>query len=726
MSTNANAATMVTTEDKRRKRKRRQLASPSLERLEGEDNTQYRRRSKRNKANKTRKSHGAPGAIKTIDSLPLVSPLPNNTGGKSNNGQSRSSNHQKLSNDVLWYLARTFLWQPDDVYRLARTSRSLWRTLEREVYLTDVFVARHYSDNVNIASLDDHSGNNGSDEQANQEEGQGQGQGQEGSGHGEDDDEGHSSSNSNNNHGDEPQPRPVRTTLLHWAAVAGRLDTLHKAVGAARQLWPAYVDYQHGMCGHTALHFAAHYGRQRAVEALAAAGPGLCDVAVPSGWVCPAPQRLGAILDRLVPGRFRVPPEYLLHSGRHPFRTDALGLAILKGHAGVARWFARRWRRRRRQQQHGGTYAYDDDGGLVVSPLHLAALAGMHDVVATLLPARGEKGEAVAAANFRCRHVEDSTPLMWAVAGRGGGRRLDTIRLLVDHGADPALRDNRRRTALDWAIGFKVPENVRWLLETFPEPESEPDAATQGTEGEGEGRQQYWPPDRVETWTKRLQRCMADDCFLECTQLIVARYARRLPETCLRLCAHSTFWDIDRSWDEPGCVSTASKNIETKRWLVEEGIGLGALSRGAAAAAAEGHHQDGDDDHGGHGTAAAGWMQEELFLGRSFLHYAAGSNDVGPALLGQVLARRARDVNVPDARGLTPLELALGYRSQPGKVQLLLRHGANPRLCFGGERAREDIDRQIRELMCGDGDEDEDGNEAEGGPRSDGESDREE
>jgi hypothetical protein len=120
---------------------------------------------------------------------------------------------------------------------------------------------------------------------------------------------------------------------------------------------------------------------------------------------------------------------------------------------------------------------------------------------------------------------------MWAVAGRGGGKKLlETIRLLVAYGMNPTLRDNRRRTALDWTIGFKVPESVRWLLETFPEPE--PDSEATGPQP------QYWPPDRVETWTKRLQRCMADDCFLECTQLIMDRYARRwLSEACLRLCA---------------------------------------------------------------------------------------------------------------------------------------------------------------------------------------------
>jgi hypothetical protein len=124
-------------------------------------------------------------------------------------------------------------------------------------------------------------------------------------------------------------------------------------------------------------------------------------------------------------------------------------------------------------------------------------------------------------------------------------------------------------------------------------------------------------------------------------------------------------------------VSKASKNIETKRWHVKEGIGLGMLSKGC-------HRAELQSGAGGSTAttlsvsmnnanhAGDGWIQEELFLGRSFLHYAAGSNDVGPALLGQVLARRAHDVNIADARGLTPLELALGYRCQPRKVQLLI------------------------------------------------------
>ena len=167
----------------------------------------------------------------------------------------------------------------------------------------------------------------------------------------------------------------------------------------------------------------------------------------------------------------------------------------------------------------------------------------------------------------------------------------------------------------------------------------------------------------------------ADDVLLDCTKFILGS-CPRLPEECLKLCAQSTFWDVDRSWDDSGSASTASKNLETKRWLVVEGIGLGVLSKGA--------RQD--------------WMQEELFQGRCFLHYAAGSTDVDAELLEMAIKQRPHDINIIDCKGLAPLELALGYRCIPDKVKLLLRCGANPALCYGGERAREDVDRQIEQL----------------------------
>ncbi|KAI1867242.1 uncharacterized protein JN550_007294 [Neoarthrinium moseri] len=488
---------------------------------------------------------------------------------------------QRLPNDVLWYLARTFLWRPGDVYELARASRGLWVVLEKEIYITDVAAVR----SRHARALD-----------------------------------------------------PVRTTLLHWAAVAGRAATLDKALAAARLVWPPYVDYQHARCGHAASHFAAHYGRLGAVQRLAGLGTAVCDVAAPSGWVCPAPQRLASILERLLPGRFRVPPDCLVHSREFPFRIDALGLAILKGHEAVAWYLMRHYEERRAVEEK------------IISPLHLAAFVGMPKIVEAILA----KGTDV---NFRCRHVEDSTPLQWAVAGASGLGRKETVLLLMQHGADRNIVDRRGHTALDWAIGFKVPENVYLLL----------------TESAEIPPRHSWSPSLVETWTKRLQKCMADDCFLDCTKFIIQR-CQGLPETCLKLCAHSTFWDIDRSWDEPGSVSTATKNMETKRWLVEEGIGLGVLSRGARES----------------------WMQEELFTGRAFLHYAAGSSDMGPELLRQIMEQRPQDVNVLDAKGLTPLELALGYRCQPLKAQALVEHGANQKLCFGGDRARADIDQQIR------------------------------
>lgn len=488
---------------------------------------------------------------------------------------------QKLPDDVLWYIARTFIWDPTGVYDIARTSVSLWRVLEREIYITDVFATRHpYAKGLATR----------------------------------------------------------HTTLLHWAAVAGRVDVADKALEAARLVWRPYVDFQHVNRGHAAIHFAAHYGRLKIVKLLQA--DGTTDVTTRSGWMCLAPQRLSSVLERLTPGQFRIPPGYLLDSPQHPFKIDALGLAVLKGHEDVALHLMSGYDEKRHEEE-----------GLFPA-LHLAAFVGMHEVVSRIL-ARGTD------VNLRCRHVGHSTPMQWAVAGAVGSRRRETLEVLSRSHADLAIRDAVGRTALDWAIGFKMPENVKWVLERPT------DVTVPG-----------YSSSRIEAWTMRLQMCMADDRLLDCSKMIVERYPR-LPEECLKLCAHSTFWDMDRGWDELGTVSTSRKNAETKRWLVEEELGLGVLNQGARQ----------------------GWMQDELFVGRSFLHYAAGSNHIEVDLLEEIIKKRPQDINHVDAKGMTPLELALGYQCLPQKTQILVRYGADPALCYGGVRARADIDSRIKEIM---------------------------
>ncbi|ETS79426.1 hypothetical protein PFICI_09279 [Pestalotiopsis fici W106-1] len=493
---------------------------------------------------------------------------------------------QSLPDDVLYYLARTFLWEPTDIFDLARTSRSLWGILEREIYITDVFAVQYHVSRGLEAP---------------------------------------------------------RTTLLHWAALAGRTDILSKALAAAKLVWTGYMNFQHSKCGHAAIHFAAHYGRLEVVRALQRekeeGRASSVDMTAASGWMCPAPQRLQSILQRLTPGQFRVPPEYMLQDEDFPFKIDALGLAILKGHRDVAMHLLDIYDAERIEEEK------------IFPPLHLAAFVGMAEVVESIL-SRGINVSAV------CKHVANSVAIHWAAAGSSKDENTQTLRILREYGADITIRDSVGRTPLDWAIGFKNADNVLYLLKRSIRSLAPGHLANQ-----------------VEEWTKRLQRCMADDLLLDCTKFIL-KHCPRLPEECLKLCVQSTFWDIDRSWDEAGCVSTSSKNLATKRWLVDKNIGLGVLSKGARQS----------------------WMQEELFQGRCFLHYAAGSTDIDAELLALAIQKRPHDIDVVDAKGLTPLELALGYRCIPEKVKLLLRSGANPALCYGGERARADVDRQIEQL----------------------------
>ncbi|KAK8001509.1 hypothetical protein PG991_013731 [Apiospora marii] len=49
---------------------------------------------------------------------------------------------QRLSNDILWLVGKHFLASPADILSLAITSQTLYRTLEPEMYIADVLLAK--------------------------------------------------------------------------------------------------------------------------------------------------------------------------------------------------------------------------------------------------------------------------------------------------------------------------------------------------------------------------------------------------------------------------------------------------------------------------------------------------------------------------------------------------------------------------------------------------------
>jgi len=81
--------------------------------------------------------------------------------------------------------------------------------------------------------------------------------------------------------------------------------------------------------------------------------------------------------------------------------------------------------------------------------LHFAARDGHLEVVKLLL----ERG-----VDPNVRNNHDSTPLHYAAKKC----HVDVARVLLDHGADPTIRDNKGRTPLD--IGSECPEEFIEML----------------------------------------------------------------------------------------------------------------------------------------------------------------------------------------------------------------------------------------------------------------------
>jgi uncharacterized protein len=69
-------------------------------------------------------------------------------------------------------------------------------------------------------------------------------------------------------------------------------------------------------------------------------------------------------------------------------------------------------------------------------------------------------------ARVNARAPNGATPLM--MASREAHR--DTVRWLLDHGADPNLKTDSNATAFDWAIKYHSPEIARMLRDAGNQP----------------------------------------------------------------------------------------------------------------------------------------------------------------------------------------------------------------------------------------------------------------
>ena len=82
--------------------------------------------------------------------------------------------------------------------------------------------------------------------------------------------------------------------------------------------------------------------------------------------------------------------------------------------------------------------------------MHYCAWGG-HTGVCALLVELG--------AGVNAQAANGATPLMMATQEG----RTDTVRWLLDHGADPGLKTDVNATALDWAVKYDKPEVAKEL-----------------------------------------------------------------------------------------------------------------------------------------------------------------------------------------------------------------------------------------------------------------------
>ena len=409
-------------------------------------------------------------------------------------------------------MGRDFLGNPADVLALASTCRGLWAILEDEIYIADVLDVKRragtwqsgnrceplpYEDEHEAlaivgapASQDEalrgdesqkeaHTSDNASTTTRTADAATQTPQSESASAAGADTTDPRSSSGSSSSHqGSGPVARPqgrfpsessaVWIEILgeenpqgglHTLATKGPASAARKLIAVAARFWPRYLDLS-GVYGESPVELAAWHGQSEIVRLLLDSG---CAARASSDYVCWDPRPLDEIISHLTERgaagpRVRLNPsrgDYGLSEVDRPFVTDALGLAILGGHADIAELMLERHYDEAVVRGMGGRRWKDCEGHDVVLPLHLAALAGMTPVVRALI-ARGADPNA----GERCFH--NCSPLHMASTRQG---TRDAIRVLLDHGADLNGADDQARTAAQWAEAFGVEGLPAWFEE---------------------------------------------------------------------------------------------------------------------------------------------------------------------------------------------------------------------------------------------------------------------
>ncbi|KAI1733585.1 ankyrin repeat-containing domain protein [Xylaria scruposa] len=513
--------------------------------------------------------------------------------------------------DIFYYIAKNFLQDPKDIFALASTSWDLWNSLQNEIYRTDILQAKftHPKQKNDQTYLDRYRNQVLEQEQSKLYEYYAYVSTLRGF-----------SSRcpygfSSLLPGCRPPP-PQGQTILQWAAATGVLPTVEKAIEVANYTWRDYIDLENPFHLNGAAHLATIFGHLDVLRAFANNG---CSVNLEQPY---APTVFGFLRNTM--GRGDIVESLTIYPSE-PCVINTLGLALLRGHEDCAKLLV---------EYHDEQAVHSSHK--MIHPLICAASSGMVDIAKILV----QKGADV---NQTCLW-DNSTPLMWAAHRVGNQVMVDT---LVKLGANLELRDERDRTALFWAarrVGNQDMINVLLKLGANLQSRDEYDRSVLSWAAEAGAHQNAYTLVKMgisfesdsRPW-RGLAQCMLDDCFWECTQLMLANPSpllKRRLSYCLRR----------------AMVQPMANNFRTIRYFIENGIGL---------------EQPKDAD----------WR-----VITTVLHSAVYRLPFD--LLELLLEKRNCDVNVKDNGGFTPACLLICRRGwDKSKAALLFKHGADPSAC---------------------------------------------
>ncbi|KAH9992701.1 ankyrin repeat-containing domain protein [Xylariaceae sp. FL0662B] len=311
-----------------------------------------------------------------------------------------TNSQQKLSTDVLWYMGKHLLTRPTDIYALARVNRRTWAALSHEIYRADVKYTRELEERHQPSDYDT---------------------------------TGYTLQQIHDGRMRVKGP----ASALHWAVAKGIVTTADKAIAAAKDIWPAYIDSKDAN-GQSPIHLGADRGNQTMISKLISAGCYAHALSMRYMWPCK--DYLG---HRGLPILWNDPVIMSQHK-EDVFAVGALDIAISQGFEDIALGLIKQ-----------------DHIEVGWPQLSMAAYLGSLDIARCLLDAGHCVGEHGAL------HSAASRP-----------SNLSMLKFLLEEGAD-VNEVETGFTPLFYALWARLRANADLLLDSGAQPDFRADDASE-------------------------------------------------------------------------------------------------------------------------------------------------------------------------------------------------------------------------------------------------------